>query len=452
MNDKKIHLRERDIPDHWYNLAADLPNALQPPRNPGSLEPLRPEEMTPLFAEALVEQEISSERWIPIPEAVRAAYSVWRPTPMIRATGLEAALETPAEIWYKWEGVSPAGSHKPNSAIPQAYYNAREGVRRLTTETGAGQWGSSLSYACAQFGLACHIYMVRVSFNQKPYRASMMRTWGATVHPSPSDQTETGKRILAEDRDNNGSLGIAISEAVEEALAGEDVHYALGSVLNHVLLHQTVVGQEFRKQMEMVDRWPDVMVGCVGGGSNFGGFAFPFMSEVLDGGKATRFVAVEPAACPTLTRGRIAYDFGDTVGLTPLIRMHTLGSGFMPPGIHTGGLRYHGMAPLVSAAVEQGIVEPIAIGQLDAFAAGLLFARTEGIVPAPEANHAVHGAILEAERCRAESRKEVIAFNLCGHGHMDMSAYDAYLGNQLQDVPHDEQELALALSHLPKVG
>jgi tryptophan synthase beta chain len=335
--------------------------------------------------------------------------------------------------------------------VPQAYYNAAEGIRGLTTETGAGQWGSSLAYACAQFNLACHVYMVRVSYNQKPYRASMMRAWGATVHPSPSRETASGRAVLAADPDSNGSLGIAISEAVEEAIGKDDTHYALGSVLNHVLLHQTVVGLELRLQMEKAGRWPDVMVGCVGGGSNFGGFAFPLMAEKIDGKKKIRFVAVEPAACPLLTRGRLAYDFGDTAGLTPLIRMHTLGATFMPPGFHTGGLRYHGMAPMVSAAAEQGLVEPIAVPQLDAFAAGLLFAKTEGIIPAPEACHAIQGAILEAQRCKAEGKKETIVFNLCGHGHMDMSAYDAYLAGKLDNGSYDEQALALSLSKLPAV-
>ena len=451
MADKKVLLPERDIPTHWYNLQADLPKPLKPPIHPGTHKPLTPDELAPLFANALIEQEMSTQRWIEIPEAVREVYRIWRPAPLIRATGLEAALGTPAEIWYKYEGVSPAGSHKPNSAVPQAYYNAKEGVKRLTTETGAGQWGSSLAYACAQFNLECVIYMVRVSFNQKPYRASMMRAWGATVHPSPSPNTESGRAVLAEDPDTNGSLGIAISEAVEDAVHSNNTHYALGSVLTHVLIHQTVTGLEARKQFEIAGRWPDVLVGCVGGGSNFAGFAFPFMPEVLDGSKKVRMVAVEPAACPTLTRGPLAYDFGDTAGLTPLLRMHTLGSHFMPPGFHAGGLRYHGMAPLVSAAVEQGFVDPIAVYQTETFEAGLLFAKTEGIVPAPEACHAIRGAIIEAERCKKEGKKEVIGFILSGHGHMDMAAYDAFLSGKLVDSHYDEQALALSLAHLPKV-
>lgn len=451
MTDKRIYLREDEMPRQWYNLGADLETPIAPPLSPANHEPLGPEDMAPLFAEELIMQEMSQERWIDIPEPVLEAYRVWRPTPLIRATGLEQALDTPAEIWYKWEGVSPAGSHKPNSAIAQAYYNAREGIKRLTTETGAGQWGSSLSYACAQFGLECTVYMVRVSYNQKPYRASMMRAWGGEVFASPTDRTDSGRKILEQDPDTNGSLGIAISEAVEDAVKHDDAHYALGSVLNHVLIHQSIVGLETQKQLAKVDRVPDVLVGCVGGGSNFGGFAFPFVYDKMNGKNNTRIVAIEPAACPTLTRGKLAYDFGDTVGLTPLIRMHTLGAQFIPPGFHAGGLRYHGMAPMVSAAVEQGHCETRAIEQLETFEAGLLFAKTEGIMPAPEANHAIRGAIIEAERCKAENKKEVIVFNLCGHGHMDMAAYDAYLGGKLTDVHYDEQSLALSLSHLPDV-
>ena len=452
MTDKKVILSERDMPAQWYNLAADLPRPLAPPLHPGTHEPLTPDALAPLFPMALIEQEVSTQRWIDIPEDVRKIYFLWRPTPLIRATALEQALGTPAEIWFKWEGVSPAGSHKPNSSVPQAYYNAKEGVRRLTTETGAGQWGSSLAFACSQFGLACTIYMVRVSYQQKPYRASMMRAWGAEIFPSPSTRTDSGRAMLAEDPDSNGSLGIAISEAVEDAVKHEDSHYALGSVLNHVLLHQTVIGLEARKQFTLAGRWPDVLIGCVGGGSNFSGFAFPFMPEKLDGTRPVRMVAVEPAACPSLTRGQMAYDFGDTVGLTPLLRMFTLGHQFMPPGFHAGGLRYHGMAPLLSAAVEQGLVEPLAVEQLGTFEAGLLFAKTEGIIAAPESCHAIRGAILEAERCKREGKKEIIAFNLSGLGHMDMSAYDAYLAGQLTDQHYDEQALALSLSHLPQVG
>ena len=450
MQAHRIDLTAREMPSRWYNLAADLKTPLAPPLHPGTLQPLGPEELAPLFPATLIEQEMSTQRWIEIPEAVREVYALWRPTPLIRARRLEAALGTPAQIWFKWEGVSPAGSHKPNSAVPQAYYNAQAGLRRLTTETGAGQWGSSLAFACAQFGLACTIYMVRVSYGQKPYRASMMRAWGAEVFPSPTDRTRSGRAIREQMPDTNGSLGIAISEAVEDAIEHADTHYALGSVLNHVLLHQTVIGLEARTQFEKAGIWPDVVVGCVGGGSNFGGFAFPFLFDKLSGERpGLRAVAVEPAACPSLTRGKLAYDFGDTAGLTPLVRMHTLGSRFMPPGFHAGGLRYHGMAPLVSAAVEQGLAEPIAVSQLDTFAAGLLFARTEGILPAPEANHAVQGAIMEAERCKREGKAEVIAFNLCGHGFMDMTAYDAYLAGTLSDNACDEQALALSLSHLP---
>lgn len=451
MTDKKIYLSEHEIPTQWYNLAADLPKPPAPPLHPGTMQPLGPDELAPLFPEALIEQEVSSQRWIDIPEAVRKAYTLWRPTPLIRATALEEALGTPAEIWFKWEGVSPAGSHKPNSAIPQAYYNAQEGIRRLTTETGAGQWGSSLAFACAQFGLECTIYMVRVSYNQKPYRASMMRAWGATVHPSPSQQTQSGRTALAENPETNGSLGIAISEAVEDAMANPDAHYALGSVLNHVLLHQTVIGLETKKQFEKAGRWPDVLLGAVGGGSNFAGLVFPFIPDNLEGKRRTRLVAVEPAACPSLTRGKLAYDFGDTAGLTPLVRMHTLGAHFMPPGFHAGGLRYHGMAPMVSAAVEAGLIETVALQQLETFEAGLLFAKTEGIVAAPESCHAIRAAIAEAERCKREGKKEVIAFNLSGLGHMDMAAYDAYLAGQLVNQSLDEQALALSLQHLPEV-
>jgi tryptophan synthase beta chain len=448
---KKIFLEEKELPEQWYNLNADLAEGLKPPLHPGTHQPLGPEELAPLFSQALIEQEMSQERWIPIPEEVRDIYKVWRPTPLIRATRLEKALDTPAEIWYKWEGVSPAGSHKPNSAVAQAYYNAKEGIKRLTTETGAGQWGSSLCYAAKMFDMECTVFMVRVSYEQKPYRASMMRAWGGKVFPSPSDQTDSGRAVLAEMPDTNGSLGIAISEAVEDAVKNEDTHYALGSVLNHVLIHQSVVGLEVRKQFEKIDKWPDVLVGCVGGGSNFAGFAFPFLPEKIKGEKKLRLVAVEPSACPTITRGMLAYDFGDTSGLTPLIRMHTLGSKFIPPGVHAGGLRYHGMAPMVSAAAEQGLLEPIAIHQMETFEAGLLFAKTEGIISAPEANHAIRGAIIEAERCKKEGKKEIIAFNLCGHGHFDMSAYDAYLAGELSDYEHDEQALALSLSHLPKL-
>ena len=449
--EKKIQLAERQMPTHWYNLAADLPDPLAPPLNPGTQQPLDPSALEPLFAKGLVEQEISQERWIEIPEPVQKALAVWRPTPLVRATALEEALGTPAEIWYKNESLSPAGSHKPNTAIPQAYYNSLDGVRRLTTETGAGQWGSSLAYACAQFGLACTVYMVRVSFNQKPYRKAMMRAWGADCYPSPSDRTASGRHVLEANPDSNGSLGIAISEAVEDAGQNEDAHYALGSVLNHVMLHQSIIGLEARKQFEIADRWPDVLMGCCGGGSNFAGFAFPFLPEKIDGSRRLRLVGVEPSACPTLTRGRLAYDFGDTAGLTPLLRMFTLGSSFMPPGLHAGGLRYHAMAPLVSAALEQGLMEAQAVPQLETFAAGLLFARTEGIVPAPETCHVIRAAILEAERCKAEGRKAIIAFNLSGHGHMDMAAYEAYLDGQLSDLQYDEQDLTDSLGNLPKV-
>ncbi|MCE5229567.1 TrpB-like pyridoxal phosphate-dependent enzyme [bacterium] len=449
--DKKINLSESQMPTHWYNLMADLPKPMQPALHPGTKQPLGPSDLAPLFPMSLIEQEVSTQRWIEIPEAVQKVYRIWRPTPLIRATGLEAALETPAEIWFKWEGVSPAGSHKPNTAVPQAYYNAKEGIRRITTETGAGQWGCSMAYASAQFGLSCTVYMVKVSYNQKPYRAAMMRAYGAECIPSPSDRTASGRAALEADPDTNGSLGNAISEAVEDALNDPTAHYALGSVLNHVLIHQSVVGLEARKQFEIAGRWPDVLVGCCGGGSNFAGFTFPFLPEKLDGSKKIRLVGVEPAACPTLTRGKMAYDFGDTAGFTPLMRMYTLGSHFMPPGFHAGGLRYHGMAPMVSAAVEQGLAEAIAVPQLETFAAGLLFAKVEGIMPAPESCHALRAAIMEAERCKREGKKEVIAFNLTGHGHMDMSAYNAYLDGKLSNNHYDEAALVESLKHLPEV-
>ncbi|MEN6626672.1 MAG: TrpB-like pyridoxal phosphate-dependent enzyme [Candidatus Sumerlaeia bacterium] len=449
--EKKIQLSEKDMPTRWYNLAADLPKPMAPPLHPGTKEPLTPDQLAPLFPMSLIEQEASTQRWIDIPEEVRKVYYVWRPTPLIRATNLEAALGTPAEIWFKYEGVSPAGSHKPNTAVPQAYYNAKEGIKRITTETGAGQWGCSMAYASAQFGLDCTVYMVRVSHKQKPYRAAMMRAFGAECVPSPSERTQSGRDALAEDPDTNGSLGIAISEAVEDAIADPTAHYALGSVLNHVLIHQSIVGLEARKQFEIAGRWPDVLVACCGGGSNFAGFTFPFLPEKIDGKKKIRLVGVEPAACPTLTRGKVAYDFGDTAGFTPLMRMYTLGAHFMPPGFHAGGLRYHGMAPMVSAAMEQGLAEAIAIPQLETFAAGLMFAKLEGIMPAPESCHALRGAIMEAERCKQEGKKEIIAFHLTGHGHMDMSAYEAYLDGKLNNITYDEKALVDSLAHLPVI-
>ncbi len=448
----KYLLSEADIPTHWYNIAADLPVPLAPPLHPGTGQPIGPDDLAPLFPMALIMQEVSAEREIEIPDEVRDIYKQWRPTPLFRARRLEAALDTPAKIYYKYEGVSPAGSHKPNTAVAQAYYNKQEGVKRLTTETGAGQWGSSLAFAGALFDLQVDVYMVKVSFQQKPYRRALMESFGARCVASPSDETASGRAILEQDPNSTGSLGIAISEAVEMAAQRDDTKYALGSVLNHVLTHQTVVGQEAIKQLEMAGDYPDVIVGCTGGGSNFAGIAFPFLGAKLRGGQDVRLVAVEPAACPTLTRGKLAYDFGDTGHLTPLVRMHTLGSTFVPPGFHAGGLRYHGMGPLVSHVVDLDLCEAVAYHQTECFAAGVQFARAEGVIPAPEANHAVKGAIDEALRCKQEGKSETILFNLCGHGHFDMQAYTDYFAGNLTDQLYDEGELAMALAGLPSVA
>ncbi|MDX2151202.1 MAG: TrpB-like pyridoxal phosphate-dependent enzyme [Bryobacteraceae bacterium] len=445
-------LDESRIPTHWYNLVADLPSPPPPPLHPGTLQPLGPTDLAPLFPLSLIQQEVSAEREIEIPTPVRDVYRQWRPTPLHRARRLERELDTPARIYYKYEGVSPAGSHKPNTAVAQAFYNREAGVRRIVTETGAGQWGSSLAFAGALFGIDVSIYMVRVSYDQKPYRRALMETYGARCVASPSTETQSGRSILAQRPDHPGSLGIAISEAVEVAASSADANYALGSVLNHVLLHQTVIGQEAIAQLEMANDEPDIVIGCTGGGSNFAGIAFPFMGRQLRGGRKTRIVAVEPAACPSLTRGRYAYDFGDTAHLTPLTKMHTLGSTFTPPGFHAGGLRYHGMAPLVSHATELGLIEPRAYPQLACFEAGVQFARAEGILPAPEANHAVRAAIDEALRCKQEGRSEAILFNLCGHGHFDMQAYMDYFAGKLTDQAYDEAELAMALAGLPAAG
>ncbi|MEZ5621527.1 MAG: TrpB-like pyridoxal phosphate-dependent enzyme [Burkholderiaceae bacterium] len=451
MSQTKFLLDESRMATHWYNIAADLPVPLAPPLHPGTMQPVGPDDLAPLFPMALIMQEVSAEREIEIPEPVREVFRLWRPSPLVRAHRLEKALGTPAKIYYKYEGVSPAGSHKPNTAVPQAWYNAQAGVKKLSTETGAGQWGSSLSFAGALFGIEVQVFQVRVSYDQKPYRRALMETYGATCVASPSNLTQSGRAILAKNPDHPGSLGIAISEAVEVAATNDDTKYALGSVLNHVLLHQTIVGQEAMLQLEMAGDDPDVIVGCTGGGSNFAGISFPFIGQQLRGGRKRRIVAVEPAACPSLTRGKFAYDFGDTAHLAPLTKMHTLGSTFTPPGFHAGGLRYHGMAPLVSHLKELGIIEATAYHQRDCFAAGVAFARAEGIVPAPEANHAVKGAIVEALRCKAEGRSETILFNLCGHGHFDMSAYSAYMADKLVDQPYDEAELAMALAGLPSV-
>ena len=447
----KYLLPEKELPHTWYNIAADLPAPPDPPRHPGTLEPLKAEDLAPIFPMALIEQEMSTERDIEIPGEVREILRQWRPSPLFRARRLEKALQTPAKIYYKYEGVSPAGSHKPNTAIAQAWYNKQEGVKRLSTETGAGQWGSSLALACNFFGLECEVFMVRVSHDQKPYRRALIETYGAKVHPSPSPDTEYGRSVLASDPDCRGSLGIAISEAVEVAAKDPHTKYALGSVLNHVVLHQTVIGLECFRQMELAGAEPDIVIGCTGGGSNFGGIAFPYLGRKLRGEQDYRIIAVEPAACPSLTRGKFAYDFGDTAKLTPLIKMHTLGSSFMPSGFHTGGLRYHGMSPLVSHVVNEGFAEAHNVQQLDCFAAGVLFARTEGILPAPEANHALAAAVAEAGICREEGKSRTILFNLCGHGHFDMSAYTDYLAGKLKNYEYPDEEIAAALSGLPPV-
>ena len=448
----KFLLDENEIPKSWYNIVADLPDPPAPVLHPGTGQPIGPDDLAPLFTMAAIMQEVSTERTIDIPEPVRNIYRQWRPSPLHRARRLEQALNTPARIYYKYEGVSPTGSHKPNTAIAQAFYCREEGVKRITTETGAGQWGSSLALAGSMFGLEIEVFMVRVSYDQKPYRRAFMESFGATCHASPSNRTESGKKILADTPDSTGSLGIAISEAVECAAQRDDTKYALGSVLNHVLMHQTVVGQEALRQMEMADDYPDVVIGCTGGGSNFAGLAFPFIGRKLRGEQTVRVVAVEPANCPSLTRGQYAYDFGDTVNLTPLVKMHTLGSAFVPPGFHAGGLRYHGMAPLVSQLVNTGEVEAVAYQQVECFEAGIEFAKAEGILPAPEANHAVKGALDEALRCKAEGTSRAILFNLCGHGYFDMQAYSDFASGKLYDQPYDESEVAMALAGLPSVA
>jgi tryptophan synthase beta chain len=450
----KYLLSEEQMPKDWYNLAADLPVPLPAVLHPGTMQPVGPDDLAPLFPMTLIQQEVSTERRIEIPEPVRQIFRQWRPAPLFRARRLEQALGTPAKIYYKYEGVSPAGSHKPNTAIPQAFYNHEAGIRKLTTETGAGQWGTSLSFAGALFGIDVQVFQVRVSYDQKPYRRAVMETYGAHCVASPSELTQSGRAILAKNPNHPGSLGIAISEAVELAAQREGTKYALGSVLNHVLLHQTIIGEEAILQMEMAGDDPDVVIGCAGGGSNFAGIAFPFLGLQLRGGanaKKRRILAVEPAACPSLTRGKYAYDFGDTAHLTPLTKMHTLGSTFTPPGFHAGGLRYHGMAPIVSHAKELGLIDAVAYHQNACFEAGVTFARAEGIVPAPEANHAVRAAIDEALRCKREGRSEVILFCLSGHGHFDMAAYSDYFTGKLVDLNYDEAELAMALSGLPSV-
>lgn len=452
MDPIQYSLPQSRIPQAWFNILPDLPTPLAPVLHPGTLKPIGPDDLAPLFPIGLILQEVSTEREIEIPGEVRQVYAQWRPSPLFRARRLEKALDTPARIYYKYEGVSPTGSHKPNTAVAQAYYNKKEGTKRLATETGAGQWGSSLAMACAFFGLECKVYMVRVSYNQKPYRRALMEAFGASVTASPSDETESGRAILAQSPQSNGSLGIAISEAVEVAAKDPSTKYALGSVLNHVLLHQTVIGLEAMEQMAMAGDEPDVIVGCTGGGSNFAGLVMPYLGRKIKGRSQVRVVAVEPTACPSLTKGKFTYDFGDTGHLTPLVKMHTLGSAFIPPGIHAGGLRYHGMAPLVSHVRDLGLIEASAVQQLDAFAAGIQFARAEGIIPAPEANHAVAGAIREALRAKEEGKPRTILFNLCGHGHFDMQSYIDYQAGKLQNYDYPAEEIAMALAGLPTLA
>ena len=447
----KYLLPESEIPKHWYNVVADLPEQLPPPLHPGTKEPIGPDDLAPLFPMEIIMQEVSTEREIEIPDPVRSIYKQWRPAPLYRARNLEKLLDTPAKIYYKYEGVSPSGSHKPNTAVPQAFYNAQECVKKITTETGAGQWGSSLAYAGALFGIDVQVFMVKVSFQHKPYRKALMESFGAKCIASPSEITNSGRAILEKDPESSGSLGIAISEAVEIAATNDDTKYALGSVLNHVLMHQSIVGLESIKQMEMAGDYPDVIVGCTGGGSNFAGIAFPFLGQKLRGGSDIEIVAVEPSACPSLTKGQSAYDFGDTGQMTPLVKMHTLGSSFIPPAFHAGGLRYHGMAPLVSHIKDLGLIDAVSYSQLEIFEAGVQFARAEGIIPAPEANHAVKGAIVEAMKCKKEGKSKTILFNLCGHGHFDMQAYTDYFAGKLTDMSYSEEELAMALSGLPSV-
>ena len=452
-NQTKFTLSEDQIPTTWYNIQADLPEPMPAVLNPGTGQPIGPEDLAPIFPMGLIEQEVSTQREIDIPGEVIDIYRLWRPSPMYRAHRLEKLLDTPARIYYNYEGHSPSGSHKSNTSVPQAWYNKQEGVKRLTTETGAGQWGSALSMACSFFGLECKVFMVRCSYDQKPYRKAMMQTFGAQVTPSPSNETEAGRAILAEHPDTTGSLGIAISEAVEMAATDPEAKYALGSVLNHVLLHQTIIGLEAMAKFELAGDWPDVIVGCTGGGSNFAGIAFPFIGQKLRGeGKPVRIVAVEPAACPTLTKGPLAYDFGDTAHLTPLMKMHTLGSTFIPPGIHAGGLRYHGMGPLVSHLVKLGEIEPTNVHQLEIFESAVKFARSEGIIPAPEPSHALAVTIREALKCKETGESKAILVNLCGHGHFDMQAYLDYFDGKLHDYEYPEEEIAMALAGLPSVG
>ena len=448
MSQVKILLDENDIPKRWYNVVADMPNPPAPPLGPDGT-PIGPDALAAIFPMALIEQEVSAERWIELPDPVREIYRQWRPSPLFRARRLEQMLGTPAKIYYKNEGVSPAGSHKPNTAVAQAWYNQQAGIKRLSTETGAGQWGSALALAGQMFGIDVRVYMVKVSYEQKPFRRSMMQTWSAEVLASPTDQTESGRKILAIDPDSPGSLGIAISEAVEEAASRKDTNYALGSVLNHVLLHQTVIGQEAKKQLEIVGDYPDMVFAPCGGGSNFGGIAFPFFADKA-AGKSVRLVAVEPTSCPTLTKGQYTYDFGDTVGLTPLMKMYTLGHDFIPPGIHAGGLRYHGDSALVSQLYNEGLIEAVAVSQIATFEAGIMFARSEGIIPAPESNHAIRACIDEALRCKESGEGKTLLFNLSGHGHFDMASYDRYFSGELEDFDYPEEAIKQSMRNIPK--
>ncbi len=454
MEVKKILLTEDEMPRQWYNIAADMPTAMQPPLHPGTGQPVGPDDLAPIFPMNLIEQEVSTERWIDIPDEVLGVLKIWRPAPLVRAYNLEKALDTPAKIYYKNESYSPAGSHKPNTAVPQAYYNKVFGTKHITTETGAGQWGSALSFAGAQYGIDIVVYMVKISYQQKPYRRLMMNTWGAQCYASPSTRTEAGRKMLEKDPDTPGSLGMAISEAVEAAVSREDTKYALGSVLNHVMTHQTIIGLEALKQFEKVGDYPDIVIGCAGGGSNFAGLSFPFARDKIHG-KEMRIIAVEPTSCPTMTRGPFAYDFGDTVQMTPLLPMHTLGHDFVPAPIHAGGLRYHGMAPQVSQLIEDKIIEPLAVHQIETFEAGVLFARTEGIIPAPETDHAIAAVIREAKRAKEEGKEKTILFNMSGHGLVDLAAYDAYFSGKLSDyaLPEEEIERALkTIESLPKIN
>ena len=448
----KILLDESEMPTQWYNIIPDLPSPPPPPLHPGTHEPIGPDDLAPLFPMALIEQEVTGERYVDIPGEVLDVYRLWRPSPLYRAHRLEKLLDTPARIYYKYEGVSPAGSHKPNTSVPQAFYNAAQGVKKLTTETGAGQWGSALAFATAQYGMECEVWQVRASYDQKPYRKTMMQVWGATVHPSPSDVTEAGRAILARDPDSPGSLGIAISEAVEAAVSDPDTKYALGSVLNHVLLHQTIIGEEALLQLAKVGETPDLLVGCTGGGSNFGGLSFPFLREKMAGRMNPTIRCVEPAACPSLTKGEYRYDFGDTMGMTPLVKMHTLGHDFIPDPIHAGGLRYHGMSPLVSHIYEKGLVEAESIHQNECFDAAVTFAKTEGILPAPEPTHAIAAAIREAERAKETGEETVILTALCGHGHFDLKSYEAYLAGDLVDYDYPEEKVRAAMENVPVIA